>query len=186
MSNGNRTELNIVLRDFKLPNGAVNYLQVLKVPTVDRIPWLVATEGYRKIHVTLIAGIQVALEALNLSKPMSADQVIDLADAIIDSANEDNLSIEDVVLFLQKLTRGEMGTLFTSMDMAKFMKCFEEYRQERYSTLVNERYNQHLQTKGQGVDGVKRPILQREENIDSATFFELMETVYQEKNENNG
>ena len=182
MQKGDKMEMNIVLREYKLPNGSVNYNAVMKVPSEDRINALVAAGEYQQTLIVLSAGIQVAFENLNLSKPMSADQIVDLADAIIDSSAEDNLGIEDVILFLQKLIRGETEKLFSRLDSSVFMKEFERYRQDRHIECLRIREEQHVQFKGMGI-GRNIPSVEKEDNIDPKTFFELLQTVNEEKND---
>jgi hypothetical protein len=46
------------------------------------------------------------------------------------------------MLFLQKLTRGEYGTMYESMDIPKFMEKFELYREERFQSMQNIREEQ--------------------------------------------
>jgi hypothetical protein len=172
--------MNMVLKNFKTELGAINFKEVLKIPTADRIGGLVMAGGYQRICVMLSAGIQVAMESLNLSRPLTADQTIDLADVIIDTATEDNLSIEDVVLFLQKIVRGETGTLYSSMDVAKFMNSFESYRQERHENIVRYREEKHAQFK---VMGREARVVHTGDGpeVDDKTFFELLKTVNDER-----
>lgn len=180
METGNRVEMNMVLKNYKTDLGAINFKEVLKIPSTDRIGGLVSAGGYQRICVMLSAGIQVAMESLNLSRPLTAAQTIDLADAIIDTATEDNLSIEDVVLFLQKIVRGETGTLYSSMDVSKFMNSFESYRQERHENIVRYREEKHAQSK---IMGREQRVVRTGDGpeIDTKTFFELLETVNDER-----
>jgi hypothetical protein len=184
MQKGDKVEMNMVLREYKLPNGAVNYQSVMCVPSADRINGLIANGGYKDVHVMLSAGIQVAFENLNLSKPMSANQIVDLADAIIDSSGEDNLGVEDVILFLQKLVRGETDKLFSRLDSSVFMKEFEAYRQNRHAECLRIREEQAAQFKTLGTQTRNIPIVEKDGNIDSKTFFEMLEEVNIEKHDN--
>lgn len=184
MQTGDKVEMNVALREYKLPNGSVDYRAVMSVPSADRINGLVAAGEYQQVLIILSAGIQVAFENLNLSKPMSATQIVDLADAIIDTSAEDNLGVEDVVLFLQKLVRGETDKLFSRLDSSVFMKEFETYRQQRHIECLRIKEEQHAQFKAMGI-GRNIPSVEKDETIDPKTFFELLQTVNEEKNENN-
>jgi len=150
LEKGDKMQLTAALRNYKLPNGSVNYQMVLSIPKAERIPQLINSEGYEKIHSLIVAGIQLAMESLNLANTLNADQIFDLADMLIDSSNEDYLSLQDVVLYLQKLVRGEMGALYSQMDIAKFMELFEIYREERFQTLNTIREEQQVQHKALG------------------------------------
>ena len=174
--------LSVAINSFKLPNGAINYPAILSVPGTDRIPSLVGKIGYERLHKTLGAAIQLAMESMNLAKPITANQIFDLVDAIIDTSKEDYLAIEDVILFLQKMVRGETGTLFSSMDIPKFMQMFEKYRQERHSELLRIRGEQIANWHDLGSGGAPVSI-ERDKNIDPATFFELMQAYNEGRND---
>ena len=106
-----------------------------------------AAVDIRQTSMIVTAGITLAMEAMNLSRPMNAAQIMDLADAVIESAGEDNLSLEDVMIFMQKMTRGEYGPLYESMDIPKFMDKFETYRQDRHESYVRMREEMDAQFK---------------------------------------
>lgn len=150
LEKGDKMQLNLILKNYKTQSGAVNFNMVLAIPQTERIPQLVNSSGYEKVHTLLVAGVQLAMESLNLSNSLTASQIFDLSDALIDSANEDYLSLQDIVLFLQKLTRGEMGALYSQMDIAKFMELFEVYREERFQALKTIREEQQAQYKALG------------------------------------
>ena len=182
LETGNKNKVNAVLRLYKTQNGAVDYPTLLRIPTGDRIRGLIEAGGYQRIHVMLSAGIHMALESLNLSRSLSPEQIIDLVDALLDSATEDNLGVEDVVLFLQKLVRGEAGKLYNSLDVPKFMEAFEDYRQDRHVTLLRIREEQEAQYKVSGRSN--RTITTDKGDIDAKTLLELMQAFNEERNEN--
>ncbi len=144
MSAGNKLDINICLRDFKEPNGIIKYPVLFAIPTENRIVEM-AKKDYAKIAVLISAGLTLAFESMNLARPMQAGQIADLAEMIIETSNEDNLAIEDVVLFLQKLTFGDYGKLYESIDIPKFMAFFEIYREERWQALRKMREEQDVQ-----------------------------------------
>lgn len=87
---------------------------------------------------------------MNLRKGMNEDQLIDLAEMIIDEAHADNLSMEDVLLFLQQLVTGKAGKIFDRMDIPVFFELFEHYRQERYLALRYIQYEAECNYKALG------------------------------------
>lgn len=139
-----RTELNKAIAPYKLPNGSPDYPKLLSV--YERLPGM-AKRDFETTLAMIVVALTKAFESMNLSRPMNDDQIIELAETIIESSNEDFLALEDVVLFLQGLTRGKYGALYESMDIPKFMMLFEKYRQERHEALVEYRYEQHIQNK---------------------------------------
>lgn len=140
------------MREFKGTGGVVKYENVLAIPFDNRISKL-AEKDYKGVSMAISAALHLAFEGMNLKRGMTADQEIDLAEAIIDTAAEDYLALEDLLLFLQKLVRGEYGILYESMDIPKFMDKFEIYRQERHENLMRIKEEKHIQYKKLGDTG---------------------------------
>lgn len=140
----NKREVISCLNEYKLPAGAINYPLLLAIPSESRLPAL-AKINYDEALIFVTAGITMALETMNLSRSMNENQILDLGDAILDTSKEDNLALEDLMLFLQKLTRGEYGKLYESMDIPKFMEFFENYREERFQATLAIRDEQAVQ-----------------------------------------
>lgn len=144
-----RMGIMIALKQYKTDVGAVNYPKVLSIPISERLPEL-AKNNFVTIVKIVAAALTVAFEGMNLKRGMTEVQIADLAEAILDSSTEDYLSMEDLMLFLQKFIRGEYGAMYESMDIPKFMLAFEVYRQERHESLMEIRNNKHLESKGLG------------------------------------
>ncbi len=94
--------------------------------------------------------LRATFENFNLKRALNEDQLINIADRIIDESHEDNLSLEDVLLFLQQLESGKCGTIFDRMDMPTFFELFEGYRQERYLALRYIQYETECNYKALG------------------------------------
>lgn len=149
MEAGDKMQTSLILKQFKHDDGRVNYPLVLRIPTSERITEL-AKVDFQRILMLVIGAITVAFENMNLKKGMNEMQILDLSEAIIDTSSEDNLSMEDLMLFLQKLVRGEYDGSLENMDIPKFMKIFEIYRQKRYEEYQEYKMNQHYQYKSLG------------------------------------
>lgn len=152
MEAGDKQGISVILRDYKTSQGIIKYDRVLAIPVNDRIPKL-AEKDFGKTITVISAALTLAFEGMNLKRGMTATQTVDLAEAIIDTAGEDNLALEDLMLFLQKLVRGEYGAMYESMDIPKFMTEFEKYRENRWQELNSIRYNTASQHKVQGDTG---------------------------------
>lgn len=152
MEAGDKASVSLILRDFKTLQGVVRYDKVLSIPSAERIPVL-AQRDFTRIITVITAALTLAFEGMNLKRGMNPIQVVDLAEAVVDSAAEDNLALEDLMLFLQKLVRGEYGSMYESMDIPKFMTAFEEYRENRWHQLNNIRDEQSAQHKCMGDAG---------------------------------
>lgn len=117
--------------------GIVNTMAVIKnIPLEDRLPQLAKKAGRYQIAMLLNGMLTAAFEKMNLRHGMNAPQIVELAEQIIDSSEEDQLALEDVMLFLQQLIRGEVGKIYDRMDIPTFFEMFEKYREERHQNYV--------------------------------------------------
>jgi len=144
METGNRQQISLALMKYKTIEGAVHFPALFEIKTEDRLPCLYLKNPVR-IAAIVTAGLTLAMEAMNLARPMNAKQIVNLADVILESSGEDNLSLEDLMLFLQGLIRGEYGRMYESMDIPKFMQMFEIYREKRFQALQALRDEQRKQ-----------------------------------------
>jgi hypothetical protein len=142
--------INLQLRKYKNPNGTPNFPALFEIPKENRIAAM-ATRDLGGTIQLIAAALTLAFEKMNLARPMTAFQVLDLAEEVVDSAAEsDAVALEDLVLFLQKLVRGEYGPMYEGMDIPKFMERFGKYRDERYDEAVRIRDEKHLEYKSLG------------------------------------
>lgn len=181
LTSGDRLAIAPALKSYKLPSGGTDYVEVLKIPMDDRLLGLSEKLGFEMVYKNIVGAITVAMENLNISKPLSADQILELADEIMDTAGQDALSLEDILLFLQKLVRGETAETYSRMDIPTFMRMLEKHRESRYKALKNYEYEQHAQLKGlaPGVQGKQRLNIDE----DAGTVLSLMQTMYLGKND---
>lgn len=149
MEAGDKQDMAIALRAFKTETGMVNFQAVLSIPRAERIPEMAKNDLKRTIALISV-GLTGAFENMNLKRGMTGPQILDLAETVVDTSAEDNLSFEDLMLFLQKLVRGEYGANYDSMDIPKFMEKFEQYREDRWQQLLAIRDNAHIETKMAG------------------------------------
>jgi hypothetical protein len=167
---------------YKAQNGQENFPALLSIPTSERLPAM-AAQDLQRTDMIVTAGLTMALEGMNLARSMNAAQVMDLSSAIIDTASEDNLALEDVVLFLQKLVRGHYGSNYESMDIPKFMGKFEEYRQERHESMMRIKEERDAQYKALPVNDRYSEILSDNEKRKhrEAMIGELVEKATKDK-----
>lgn len=150
MTNGDKMAVSAYLSRFK-DFGIVAFDRVLSISLADRIPALASTqEGRFEVLIALTAALKSAFSNINLRVGLNEDQMIELADAIIDQSCEDFLAIEDVLLFLQKLLTGKTGKIYDRMDIPTFFELFESYRQERHVAMLRVREEQQAQYKSLG------------------------------------
>jgi hypothetical protein len=117
-------------------HGKIRHDMTLRIPSTERIPALTQSkDGYNYVLTVLAARLKGTFDNMNLKRGMNEDQIIELAELIIDESREDNLSMEDVLLFLQQLVTGKAGKIFDRMDIPFFFELFEGYREQRHLAL---------------------------------------------------
>lgn len=184
METGQLQEVNLILRQFKHETGLVKFESILSIPSKDRIPEL-AKRDFKRILMLTIGAVTMAFKSLNQKNGLNEIQILDLSEAIIDTANEDNLSFEDLMLFLQKLTRGEYE-IGETMNIPKFMKIFEIYREKRWQELNRIRDEQQVQYKAFGNTGKNTKTDPLSEHFSSlgSRLSEMKESIGRLKDEN--
>lgn len=116
--------------------GMVSFRKVLEIPLGERIPELAANPQIRlDILTALTASLKSAFSNINLRAAMNEEQIVELADMIIDQSHEDNLGLEDVLLFLSDLLTGKAGKIYDRLDIPVFFELFETYRQRRHEEM---------------------------------------------------
>lgn len=185
MEAGNREMVNPILKQFKLSNGAVDFPKVFDIPKSERITALAETD-FTRIVTLVSAAITMALESINLKKPLNAIQILDLSEAVIDSSAEDNLSFEDLMLFLQGLVRAKYPISYETFDIPRFMKAFDVYREERWQEGVALRDAKISQWQGLGPSdrNVTQDALSEHLANMSGRMAELKQSLRETKKEN--
>lgn len=141
---GNRLEINRILKQYKQPTGQPNFPALLSIPMSERLPAMVKND-YQGTFIMITGAITMVSELMNLKRGLNPAQIEELTDTIMETCEEDSLALEDFLLFLQKLVRGEYGGNYESMDVPKFMEKFEVYREQRFQALRAIRDEQHAQ-----------------------------------------
>lgn len=174
---GDRITISNYLAEFK-ENGVVSYNKVMQIPLSVRIPELIKKpNGRLNVLTALAASLKSAFGNINVKYGFNEEQIVELADKIIDTSHEDNLAIEDVLLFLGKLLMGEYGKIDYKFDLPYFFEMFENYRQERHETILRYREEQLGQFRAIEINGTLNNI-KRDKNIDSETMQDLLKTAY--------
>lgn len=128
----------------------VRFDEVLKISPYARIPHLTHAYGFENIHKTLILLLGKFINSFNIIRPMSEDQVIECAFDMVMTAQEDQLSMEDYLLFFKGARQGKYGKVLDHLDQQVVFEMLESYRQERHATLLKVREEQHIAVKGVG------------------------------------
>ena len=131
--------------------GEPNHLSVMQnIPKDQRLPQIAKIYGNDKIATVLGKQITRTLLNFNLRVGMNTEQIYDLSLALIETAEEDNLAIEDIMLFLDGLPKFKYGKVYDRMDMPTFFEMLEVYREQRHQAYVNANEEAHAQFKSMG------------------------------------
>jgi len=120
------------------------------IPVSERIPALNKMYGNEKIAALLSIQITRTLNNFNLRVGMNPQQIMELAYAIIDDAEQDQLAIQDILLFLDGMPKFKYGKVYDRMDMPTFFEMLEKYREERHQAYMNGKEEAHAQFKAMG------------------------------------
>ncbi len=143
---GDQQLVKTLLKTYLWQDGTTNYLQLASVPSSERITVL-AKENRKEVHQVISAQIEYCMKFFNLPNGLNLEQIFLLADTIIDDAESDNLALQDVFIFLQKLSQGKIGKVYNKLDIPTFMELFEIHRQERHDEIMKFREEEHSQHK---------------------------------------
>lgn len=149
MKEGNRMEVGRILKQYKLPNGYPDYVKLFDIPKSERISSL-AQVDFKGTNMIIVAALTMAFENLNVKRGLNELQILNLSEILIESAEEDNISLEDFMLFLSYFVRGKYPMSYESLDIPKFMKAFDLYRDERWQEGIKIRDEKVVQWKGLG------------------------------------
>lgn len=184
METGNRFEIQLRLSSFK-ELGFVSYQKVLAIPSSERITSLIKhKENYLRIAAAISASIKSATNNLNLSSPLSDDQIMEITARVIEESEQDNLSIEDVLLFLGEMLAGKCGKIYGRLDMQSFFELFEVYREERHTIHIGLEYEKHVQYSSMGNTERISDNESREKELRHSALGDYLRTKYSEEGKN--
>ena len=120
------------------------------IPVSERLPALAKIYGNDKIAGVLSIAITNALNNFNLRVGMNSEQIANLAYELINESEQDQLAIQDILLFLDGLPKFKYGKVYDRMDMPTFFEMLEKYREERHLAFINGKEEAHAQFKAMG------------------------------------
>lgn len=130
--------------------GAVLFDKLLAIPLSGRIPSLTHEYGVEMIHKIVAVLLTQFNNDLNLIRPMSAEQIESCSFELVMTTEEDQLSIEDYVLFFKGAKEGKYGRILDRLDQQTVFSLLEEYRQQRHQQFLHIREEQHIVNKSLG------------------------------------
>lgn len=111
---------------------------LLSIPFEDRIPGLIERYGNKTMHQLLVMVLKEFIASLEMPayKRPTDTRISVLACDIMLSSDEDYLSLEDVILFLQRAKAGFYGPIKTLVNTALLLPLLDKYRQERHEAYL--------------------------------------------------
>ena len=134
------------------------------VPVSERLPALTKLYGVEKISGILSIAITKALNNFNLRVGMNPEQIMNLAYELIKDSEQDQLAIQDILLFLDGMVKYKYGKVYDRMDMPTFFEMLEVYREQRHQAYVNAKDESHAQFKAMGDSNRTSQDLDKEAN----------------------
>jgi hypothetical protein len=138
-----------IMRTYQ-ERGVINFEKVLAISAHARIPNLTHVYGFENIHKLLGAMLTAFNESLNLIRPMTPDQIFECSHDLVMTTEEDQLSVEDFVLFFKGAREGKYGRILDRLDQQTVFALLEEYRTERHRQYVRIKEEKHLEKKALG------------------------------------
>lgn len=128
---------NLALQQYSTADGA-NFEALLSIPLSERIPALVNEYGLKRMHrlIKTILNEFCYSIALPKSKKLTETKTSVTACDLILVADEDQLSMEDLIVFFELAKNGKYGKFKTVLSHYSIMEKLEQFRQERYETYI--------------------------------------------------
>lgn len=127
---------NLVLQNYQ-QEGAVKYDALLSIPMSERIPGLIEAYGKKTAHRLLVMMLKEFNNKLPLprAKKLTDTKLSMTACELMLESYEDQLSLEDIILFLQRAKAGHYGPIKSLVLPSLFFHKLELYRQARHEVF---------------------------------------------------
>ena len=142
---------NLVLQQYVKEDKA-DFELLLSIPLKERIPGLVTEYGLKRMHklVRLILQEFCYSVALPKSKKLTETKTSVCACDLILAAEEDQLSLEDLIVFFELAKAGKYGKFKGVLTHYSIMQKLEEFRQQRFDAYVQAKAQMEADQKKQG------------------------------------
>jgi hypothetical protein len=129
--------------------GEVRFDQLLAMPQEDRIATLMQEFGVKRMHHMILMMVKAFCYTLKLPKikKLSDTKMSGVACDFMVAAQEDNLALEDIILFFERAKGGKYGPIKSMAYHYQMMQLFEQYRKERRSAQQQTTPEQDMQLK---------------------------------------
>jgi hypothetical protein len=133
-------------------NEEANFEGLLSILLKDRIPSLIQEYGLKRMHQLVKTILQEFCYTIPLpkSKKLTETRISVCACDLILAAGEDQLSIEDLIVFFELARNGNYGRFKGMVTHVGIMQKLGQFRQERYEAYVRIKELREAEQKAQG------------------------------------
>jgi hypothetical protein len=127
----------LALQQYILEEGP-NFQALLSIPLKDRIPGLIGEYGLKRMHRLVRTMLIEFCYSIKLpkSKKLTETKTSVVACDLILAADEDKLSMEDLIIFFELARNGRFGKFKSLLTHFAIMEKLEQYRQLRYEAYL--------------------------------------------------
>ena len=127
----------LALQQYSTDDGA-KFEPLLSIPLSERIPGLISEYGLKRMHKLIKTVLNEFCHSIALpkSRKLTETKISVVACDLILVADEDQLSMEDLIVFFELAKNGKYGKFKNLLTHYSIMEKLEQYRQERYAAYV--------------------------------------------------
>lgn len=141
----------LALQRYSTANGA-NFEALLSIPVCERIPSLISEYGLKRMHRLIKLMLFEFCYSITLpkSKKLTETKTAVAACDLILVAEEDHLSLEDLIVFFELAKIDKYGKFKSLLTHYAVMEKLEQFRYERYETYdrIKERKEREVRLLG--------------------------------------
>ncbi|HEU4633817.1 MAG TPA: hypothetical protein VFS22_07530 [Flavisolibacter sp.] len=125
---------------------------LLSIPLTERIPGLIREYGLKRMHklIKLILQEFCYSVALPKSKKLTETRISACACDLILAAEEDQLSLEDLIVFFELAKKGAYGKFKGMLTHYSVMQMLEGFQQDRFNAYVEMKIRKEAEQKHLG------------------------------------
>lgn len=156
-------------------DGAVSFPLLLSIPLQDRIPALIQEFGVKRMYHLLLMIVKAFCFSLPIAKTkkLTETRMSVCACDLILTAQEDQLSLEDIIVFFERAKSGKYGAIKSLLSHYQVMALLDKYRMERHEAYMKIKEERHEELKASGPTERTEEPKQIGEIMKQATIFDL-------------
>ena len=142
---------NLVLQQY-IKDGHPLFEDLLSIPLPERIPGLLQDYGLKRMHrlIKLVLQEFCYASALPRSRKLTDTKTSVCSCDLLLAAEEDQLSLEDLIVFFELAKEGKFGKLKSAITHYAIMQMLEKFRQQRYDAYSHAKEQKQKERKALG------------------------------------